>query len=108
MKLDPNLANPPHPKANKWIIANAIILILINLYLGFIIGTAEAKFGGDLFGLIAFVFGRAIIVPGAFVALYSISKKYRNNAARAKILMWGSVIILISSMGGLAKIGGLS
>lgn len=103
MTLTPN--NPPGQHPSKWMIINTVVLIIINLYLAVIIGTAEAKFGGDLFGLIVFAFGRAVVVPIAFVGIYSISKKYRNNAARAKIMMWGSVIILISSMGGMAKLG---
>lgn len=103
MTLTPS--NPQDQQPNKWMIINTVILIFINLYLAFIIGTAEAKFGGDMLGLIAFVVGRAVVVPVAFVGMYSLSKKYRNNAARAKIMMWGSVIILISSLGGLARIG---
>ena len=103
MTLTPSSSQDQQP--NKWIIINTIVLVCINLYLAFIIGTAEAKFGGDAFGLIVFAFGRAVIIPIAFVGMYSLSKKYRNNAARAKIMMWGSVIILISSMGGLARIG---
>jgi len=103
MTLIPN--SSPGQQPNKWIIVNTLVLVLINLYLAIIIGTAEAKFGGDLFGLMVFAIGRAVLVPIAFVGVYSLSKKYRNNAARAKIMMWGSVIILISSLGGLARIG---
>ena len=82
----------------------AVVLIIVNLYLGFKIGSAQGKFGGELFGLITFALGRALVLPAIFVGVCSISKKYRNNAARTKIIMWGSVFVLISSIGGLAKL----
>ncbi len=56
MTLTPN--SPPGQQPNKWMIINTVVLIVINLYLAFVIGTAEAKFGGDLIGLFVFVYNK--------------------------------------------------
>ena len=102
-------ANPETPglkpaKINMGLATVAVVLIIVNLYPGFKIGSAQDKFAGDLLGLIVFASGRALVLPAIFIGVCSISKKYRNNAARTKIVMLGSVFVLISSIGGLAKL----
>lgn len=86
------------------VVTVAVVLTIVNLYLGFKIGSAMGKFGGELLGVMAFALGRALLLPVVVVGVFSISKTYRNNAVRAKIVMWVSVFVLISSMGGLSKL----
>lgn len=106
----PDLApNPERPdskpgKINIGVATVAVVLTIVNFYLGFKIGSAQGKFGGDLSGIMIFALGRAVLLPVVFVGVCSLSKTYRNNASRAKIVMWVSVFVLISSLGGLSKL----
>jgi hypothetical protein len=105
-ELTPNPETPDSKptRINMGVATVAVVLVIVNFYLGFKIGSAQGKFGGELFGIMAFALGRAVLLPVVFVGVCSISKTYRNNAARVKIIMWVSVFVLISSMGGLSKL----
>jgi hypothetical protein len=88
--------NPDTIKVPAFYKYGALILALFNGLIGFTF--AGGLTGDNMSGAIGAGVGASIIWPGIIILLFSISKRFRNETSRYKILFWVSLIIVFMNL----------
>ncbi len=85
-------SNAINTKPGTILLISTIVLILINGFLTFIMGSASGNSGA---GLIGYILGGIFLIPLVVVAISSIWKRQRNLRSRTKVFMITSIVVLL-------------
>ncbi len=86
----------PTPKPDLWLVLGAIVVVGLNVWIGFRREMLAS-------GVHSHAFGRAlgqILGPGIIVLLFRIGKRFRNPRSSVQIMFWSSLLKLVGMLQG--------
>lgn len=93
----PKPTPPPDPASNKpgtLLLVGTACLVAFNMLIGFAVGMADRH---D----VSYALGSAVgpvVFPTILATLFSIGKRFRNPRSRTQVVLWTSVLVLLSKI----------